>query len=221
MIKLSQRLETVASFVTGNTIADIGCDHALLDIYLYLHNPKLNLIAIDIKEGAINQAQINLEKYHLQDEISLRLGDGLEVVSEEVDTVVISGLGYHKILDILTKYTAKLAKIKHLIIQSNTSFDQLRKSITKLGYYIKDEALVKENDIIYLIIKFEQGYKKYREIDYLIGPIIMKSHNDLSDELIKENYRKKEILYLQIPHKYFGKRWKIKRELNRLEKIIK
>ena len=34
-IKLSKRLSAIASFVSNNAvIADIGCDHALLDIYL-------------------------------------------------------------------------------------------------------------------------------------------------------------------------------------------
>ena len=36
MIKLSKRLEAISSLVPNNSkIIDIGCDHGLLDIYLY------------------------------------------------------------------------------------------------------------------------------------------------------------------------------------------
>ena len=36
MINISKRLETIASLVPINSkVIDIGCDHGLLDIYLY------------------------------------------------------------------------------------------------------------------------------------------------------------------------------------------
>ena len=36
MIKISKRLEAISSLVPINSnVIDIGCDHALLDIYLY------------------------------------------------------------------------------------------------------------------------------------------------------------------------------------------
>ena len=54
MIKLSKRLLTVASFIRENAkIVDIGCDHALLDLYLIEVHPHLHAIAVDIKEGVL------------------------------------------------------------------------------------------------------------------------------------------------------------------------
>ena len=36
MNKISKRLELIASFIPENSkVIDIGCDHGLLDIYLY------------------------------------------------------------------------------------------------------------------------------------------------------------------------------------------
>ena len=41
MIKLSKRLETISSLVPrGSKVIDIGCDHGLLDIYLYQKKNK-------------------------------------------------------------------------------------------------------------------------------------------------------------------------------------
>ena len=60
-IKLSKRLSAIASFVLNNAvIADIGCDHALLDIYLSKNNIIKKSFAIDITKGALNQADKNI-----------------------------------------------------------------------------------------------------------------------------------------------------------------
>ena len=48
-IVLSKRLKKVASMVTGNSIADVGCDHGKLGAYLY-QNKKINkVINMDIR----------------------------------------------------------------------------------------------------------------------------------------------------------------------------
>ena len=42
MIILSKRLETIASLIPlGASVIDIGCDHALLDIYLVKRNDNI------------------------------------------------------------------------------------------------------------------------------------------------------------------------------------
>jgi tRNA (adenine22-N1)-methyltransferase len=222
MIKLSKRLNAIASFVRENAkIADIGCDHALLDIYLVTNNPKITSIAVDVKDGALKQALNNIEKYNIKDAIELRLGDGLDVVGvDEVDTIVMSGLGCPKIIEILSKDVNKLSNVTDLIIQSNTDYYHLRKSLCKLGYYINNETLVKENDIIYVIIHFKKGRKLYRESDYLFGPYLRIEKSLLYRELINDDLKKKEILYNLIPQKYGLKKWIIKREILKLKKEL-
>ena len=60
-IKLSKRLNAIASMITNTKyLADIGCDHALLDIYLIKQKIIEKSIACDITEGALNQAKKTL-----------------------------------------------------------------------------------------------------------------------------------------------------------------
>ena len=75
-MKISDRLKEISTFINeDDKVIDIGCDHALLDIYLCeLHN-DIKIIASDIHEGALNQAKSNIEKHHLEDRIETRLGD--------------------------------------------------------------------------------------------------------------------------------------------------
>ena len=47
-----------------SSIADIGCDHALLDIYLSKENIIKKSFALDITKGALNQADKNIRLYN-------------------------------------------------------------------------------------------------------------------------------------------------------------
>ena len=134
-MRISNRLKCISEFVEDNDkIIDIGCDHALLDIYLMNNKNNINLIASDIHEGAIKNAKNNISKHALLDKIDLRLGDGLNVINEnEVDTIIIAGMGYYSIEKILSN-SEKMNKIKKIIVQSNTDVVKLRKFIIKLGY---------------------------------------------------------------------------------------
>ena len=67
MIKLSKRLSEIADMINNkNVLLDVGCDHALLDIYL-LQNKKIKkAIACDITKGALNQAEKNIKLYNVK-----------------------------------------------------------------------------------------------------------------------------------------------------------
>ena len=120
-LNISKRLLAIARMVDkSSSIIDVGCDHALLDIYLSQNKQIKNAIASDIKEGAINQAKKNVLISNVNN-VDVRLGDGLNVLNEAdlVDTIVISGMGSQKIISILKENNTWLKKINTIIIQSN------------------------------------------------------------------------------------------------------
>ena len=65
MIKLSERLQKVSDFVLDDKISrsiiDVGCDHALLDIYLLQNDETLVVTASDINEGPLQKALENIK----------------------------------------------------------------------------------------------------------------------------------------------------------------
>ena len=103
-MKISKRLKTISEFINeSDKVIDIGCDHALLDIYLKDIYKDITVIASDVHEGALKMARKNIEKYDFVGKIDLRLGDGLSVVnSEEINTIIIAGMGYYNIVKILS-----------------------------------------------------------------------------------------------------------------------
>ena len=199
-MKISDRLKEIGDFINeGDRVIDIGCDHALLDIYLCEKYENIKVIASDIHEGSLKSAYQNVEKAGLENRIDLRLGDGLTIVNaDEIDTIIISGMGFFTIKDILSN-APKMANIKKIVVQSNTDVVKLRKFIIKLGFKIVREKLVKDNDIIYTIIEFNLGEEKYTYDEIYFGPRILENKDDLFYEYYSKKLLKYENLLLQIP----------------------
>lgn len=221
MNNLSKRLKEIANYIPNNIkMVDIGCDHALLDIYLYKNRENIKIIASDVNENALNQAKTNIKKYNLENIIETRLSNGLDNISkDEIDTIVISGMGSHTIVGILHTNLKKLDNVKNIIVQSNNHIDFLRKKITELNYYIDSEKLVKDNGIIYTIISFKKGKKRYNKKELYFGPYLLKENSDLFKEKNKNDLKKLIELEKIIPKNHHLHRLKIKNKI-RLYKNI-
>ena len=216
MIKLSPRLEKISHYIKDNTsMVDIGCDHALLDVYLAQNKKNIKIIASDINPNALNNAKRNIKKYHLDDKIKTCLSKGLEKIDTSfIDTIIISGMGAHTMVGILYKDISKLKGIDTLILQSNNDLDFLRKKVVKLGYFIADEVLIKDSGIIYTIVIFKKGHKFYNKKQLYFGPILLKAKDKLMQEKNKKDLEKLEKFYPLIPksklHHRIITHWKIK-----------
>ena len=221
-MKLSKRLESITEFIEEeDKLIDIGCDHALLDIYLKEKYPNIKIIASDITIGAIKQAKKNIKKHNLEDEIDLRMGDGLNIVdASEFDTIVISGMGYHTIVKILNN-SERMKNVKKIIIQSNTDVVKLRKSIIKLGYKISKEKLVEDKEIVYTIIEFTPGKEKYDYKQIYFGPRLMENKDDLFNDYYHKKLLKYENLLLQLPKGYVMSKIHHKRLIKIIKEEIK
>ena len=217
MIKLSIRLEAISSLVPNNSkIIDIGCDHGLLDIYLYQKKISNKVIASDINENALNNAKENIKKHNLEKFIETRLGNGLDTLkdTDDIDTVIISGMGAHTVVGIIKNNLNKLKKINTIIVQSNTKNEFLRKEITKLDYLIEDELLVEDNKKIYTVIKFKKGKKRYNKKQLYFGPVLLEKNTKLFQTNNKKELEKLHLLLKLLPKNKLIDRYKIKKKIN-------
>lgn len=204
-MKISNRLKLIASLVDTDNVIDVGCDHALLDIYLTKEGKKC--IASDISEQVILKAKENIQKYNLEDSITLIQSNGLENITINPNsTIILAGMGAHTIIEILN---TDLSNVTTLLIQSNNDISLVREYITKLGYYIEKEEAILERDKYYIIIKFKKGFKKYTKKDYLLG--------NLDNEYYKYLLNKNEIILKNLKFKHLKKRFFLKK-YNRLLK---
>ena len=214
---LSLRLSSLTKFVNYNDkIIDIGCDHAWLDIFLVKNDLVKSIIASDINVQALNSWIKNIENEGLSDKISARLGDGLNVLTDKdnIDTVIISGMGTNTIMGILNN--DHLKDINKLIIQSNNDHTMLRKYVTKLGFFIKNEEYFQDNKKNYINIVFVRGNKKYSKIDLTYGPIL--KHNKPYLEFEINNIEKIEEL---VPKNKILLHFQLKKEKRVLKKLLR
>ena len=214
---LSLRLSSLTKFVNYNDkIIDIGCDHALLDIFLVKNDLVKSIIASDINVQALNSGIKNIENEGLSDKISARLGDGLNVLTDKdnIDTVIISGMGTNTIMGILNN--DHLKDINKLIIQSNNDHTMLRKYVTKLGFFIKNEEYFQDNKKNYINIVFVRGNKKYSKIDLTYGQIL--KHNKPYLEFEINNIEKIEEL---VPKNKILLHFQLKKEKRVLKKLLR
>lgn len=223
MNKLSKRLAVISSFIEDNSkVIDIGCDHGLLSIYLVNKYKNIRVIASDINKNALDTAINNIKKEGLDSRIETRLGNGLDVVSsDEIDTIVIAGMGANTIVGILKYAPDKLVNVNNIIIQSNTDLYFLRKNITSLGYYIEDEILVEDKNIIYTVIKFNKGKRRYNYKELYLGPVLTTKNNDLFEKKCNKELTTLKLILKNINSGHYLYRLKIKRNIKILEDVLK
>ncbi len=223
MSKLSKRLEMVANFIDNNdkSVIDIGCDHGLLSIYLANKFKNLKIIASDVNKNALDNAKKNITKCGLNDRIETRLGSGISVINnnDNIDTIVVAGMGTNTIVEFLKCSRDKLVNVNKIIIQSNTDLYFLRKNMVSMGYFIDDEELVVDKGIIYTIIKFVKGKMKYSYKELYLGPILISKNSDLFvEKCMKELNNMKKILK-NISRGHYLYKLKLKKNIRILENI--
>lgn len=175
---LSKRLKVVLDYIENDDIvADIGCDHGYLGIACIEKGIKFVQL-IDNKEGPLSSAKANLKNYD-SGKYELTLSDGLDLINNLVNTVVICGMGGELIVDIINSHLDIVKNMKKVIVQANTKINYLRKYLSEHSLKIVDESIVEDMDKIYEIIVFtyEECSEKLDDFDILFGPCLRKEKN--------------------------------------------
>ncbi len=153
-MKISKRLLSICELVDKNSIiADIGCDHGQLCVYLIKNKIATKAYACDVKQGPLNQAIENIQLHQLEDVITPILCDGLDSIKEDVTHIVIAGMGFETIKKILEQDIDKIQN-RTLFIQSNRDVHKLRTWISERNYKIICEKCIYDDEHYYQIIKW-------------------------------------------------------------------
>ena len=154
MFNLSKRLLKIAELVPKNSrVADIGTDHGYLPIYLIKSGIANSVLACDINQKPLNNAQKNIERSNVQG-IETRLCGGLNgITADEVDAIIIAGIGGEVIAGILENCGWVKNKKYTLLLNPTTSPEKLREFLYSAGFSTDLETAICENGKCYTIIK--------------------------------------------------------------------
>lgn len=153
-LPISKRLLCCAAQVPpGARVADIGADHGYLSIELLQSGRAEFVHACDLREMPLRRATENAVRYGVADKMRFSRADGLSAVDpNEINTVVCAGMGGDLIAQILEDCPWLRDKKYLLILQPQSSGNDLRRKLSEQGFGIEKEALVEDSGFIYYII---------------------------------------------------------------------
>ena len=193
-MKLSRRLETIASFVPeGSAVADIGTDHGYIPIHLVQEGKAKHAIAMDVRKGPLLRAQAHIHEAGLEAHVEVRLSDGLlKLEQNEADCVVIAGMGGELIIHILEEGRGLWEGIPHWVLSPHSELDKVRRFLEEQEFFTWRETMIKEEGKFYTVMGINRtnkaGEKDNREISYRYGRSLIES----KDPVLKEYLKKEE-----------------------------
>ena len=146
-VTLSRRLQMLADMVTpGNRVADVGCDHGFLSVFLVQRRISPHVLAMDVRKGPLAAAAGHVEECGLGAYIETRLSDGLlNLAAGEADTLVCAGMGGRLMQRILAESMEKAGGLKELILQPQSELGAFRRFLRREGFRIVGEDAVCED----------------------------------------------------------------------------
>ena len=153
-LPISDRLLACCNFVSpGERVADIGCDHGYLGIYLLQKGIAASVIASDINEGPLQSAKRNAEKYGFADKMSFHLSDGVQNIPQDFDAMVCAGMGADTMISILKAAPWLKDSRYRLILQCQSKTHLLRRYLSENGWHITRESALKDGRFVYTVME--------------------------------------------------------------------
>ena len=163
-VKMSQRLIAIAEMLKGDyqvdTVADVGCDHGYVSIYMIQKGIAQKAIAMDVRKGPLSMAEDNIRQMGLGGRIEVRLSDGLAGLKKgEADSLVIAGMGGRLVMSILEQSDPSLLGIKLAVLQPQSELEQFRQYLGDKGYRVIDERIILDDGKYYfpMLVSFEKA----------------------------------------------------------------
>ncbi len=158
-LPISKRLLACAARVpVGAKVADIGADHGYLSIELLQSGRAVFVHASELREQPLKKAMENAEKYGVVEKMRFSQADGLAAVDKDsVDTVICAGMGGELIAQILRACPWVTDPQYTLILQPQSSGNDLRRQLGEMGFSIEEEGLVEDGGFLYQVLCARYG----------------------------------------------------------------
>ncbi len=185
-LPLSNRLYACCSFVQpGDRVADVGCDHGYLGIYLLQKGIARSVIASDINEKPLDSARHNAVKFGVDDKMTFLLSGGVRHIPHNFDTLVCAGMGADTIMTILSDAPWLRDSKYRLILQCQSKRRELRQYLHQRGYAIRRETLAQDGKFIYPVMEVVYDpTEKMTPADFYITPALRRSGSPLLPEFL-------------------------------------
>lgn len=177
-IPLSDRLQVCAGLVApGDRVADVGCDHGYLSIYLLTQGIASSVIASDINEMPLQSAMRNAEKFGVRDKMTFYLSDGVRNIPRDFDTLVCAGMGADTMVSILEAAPWLCDGRYRLILQCQSKTPMLRRYLSENGWRLTEESVVRDGRFLYTVMEvlWQPEYPRLSVGEWYFPPALLEN----------------------------------------------
>lgn len=194
-MELSKRLQAVAQLLDCHErIADIGCDHGFVSIYLIESGKASWCLAMDVNKGPLERARDHVIEKRLSTYIETRLSDGAKAIRYiedgnnekrlEVEAALIAGMGGRLMIQILKDSLSKFQSMDEFVLQPQSEIAKVRQFVRHMGYHIAKEDMVLEDGKYYPMMKVVRGINE-ADFSYQIPNYIREKYKDEEERKVK------------------------------------
>ena len=202
MVPVSKRMKKIAEMVSAKRVADIGCDHGFVSIYLIKEKDVDHVFAMDINDGPLKRAYEHVNEYGLRNRIEVIKSDGAKAIKPgEADGAVIAGMGGRLTERIILDSIDVFQKMDEMILSPQSEIDHVRRFLIQNGFDILDEDMVLDESKFYVIIKCSYDASLKRQIDdvqALYGPVLIEKKHPVLIDYLNERLIKLEDIVKRI-----------------------
>ena len=154
---------------SGNSVADIGTDHAYLPAWLILNNISPKALACDVRKGPLENAKKTVETYSIEDKITTRLSDGFDEIEPfEADDFIMCGMGGTLMKELVSRTHWLKNERKRIIVQPQSHAEDIRRFFVENGFEILFEDACTDSGKLYCAMAAEYtGEIKEKPISYI------------------------------------------------------
>ncbi len=164
-------------------MADIGTDHCALPVALVRSGAVPSAVAVDRQPGPLAVARRAARGLP----IDVRLANGLRGLTPgEVDTVVIAGMGGHRICRIIGDATWP----RRLVLQPRTDAPHVRATLQDRGWSLVEEQITTERTRFAVVLVYERApplnAARWGEDDLALGPLLRRERSEVFNRWLRE-----------------------------------
>lgn len=197
-MQLSNRMLAIAGMVSpGYSVADVGCDHGYLPIWLVSQKISPRAIAMDIGDGPLERARDNITQQGLLEYIETRKSDGTAaLLPGECESLIIAGMGGPLMERILMARWEVTRSFKEIILEPQSDVGHMRMFLADHGYCITHENMIYEDGKFYPVMRVVEGeMMPLSDVEMLYGPLLLQEKNQvLLQFLMREKRLKTQLL---------------------------
>lgn len=196
MIHLTPRQEMIAGLIRpGQTLADIGTDHARLPVGLIQRGLIPFAYCTDVRQGPLNNARSTIEQCGVSDKTKLVLCDGFSgLIFADVHDFVVAGMGGVLTVELFSAAPWLKDIRNHFVLQPQSHMEEVRRYLWESGYNIVRETATLDHHRPYtaLEVTFTGDAKSFTLSDCYIGQM-----RDIPDASLRTRFFVSLSHYLQ------------------------